>query len=188
MSVCTVCSQEVAEGQEIIVRGKGRNAPHRVLCAGCADALEKSFEEETLDINWAGAVLLGLIAGVAACLAWYAFVIWTEKLYGAIAMGVGWLVGTAVIFGAGRKRGRGLQIISAVLTIVVMAFSEYLIVRHFFLAKEAAGVPVLLPLGIIWNFVYVSVKSDPATLFFWGLAILIAFSTPAKRRLQRVNG
>mgnify|MGYP005839118873 CR=1 FL=1 len=75
---------------------------------------------------------------------------------------------------------------------LAMAFSEYLIVRHFAVRALAergvAGIPLLLPLDAIVELVVEGIKADAVTLLFWAIAVYAAFTIPARRRLARVAG
>ena len=190
---CSSCGTSLSASQAVNIKGKRKSDPDIVLCANCADQAEQAFQAETEDANLLGGTLLGLLAGVVSALVWYGIVVVTDYQLGIIAVAVGWLVAQGVIFGAGRKRGVSLQVISLIITIGAMAASEYLIVRHI-LMKIAAeegylvnDVPILLPLEDIWFLILEGIKADPITLIFWAIALWEAVSLPAKRRLRRIG-
>jgi hypothetical protein len=162
-----------------------------IICANCAASIERELEAETENPNILVAVLAGLAAAVIGTLVWYGVVVITEYQVGFIAVGVGWLVAMGVVLGSGRKRGRALQAISVAITLAALVVSEYLIVRHFaveLLAEEGiTGLPLLLPLGLMIDLVVTSIGENLITLVFWAIAFWAAFSTPARRRLRRVN-
>lgn len=186
MPVCTSCQKELADGREaVVIKGKRREAD-RIVCRECAESLSRIAHEETENPNLPLAFIFGAVAAALACAAWYAFVVLTEKQYAFIAVGVGYVVGSAVMFGAGHKRGVTLQVYSVLLTVLAMAFSEYFIARHFAieaLAREgnSLSVPLLLPLRVISEIIGESLKNDPITLLFWAVAAWVAFGVPNRR-------
>jgi len=191
MATCANCGAAILEGQETVIRGKDKKAAGVTICPNCAEQIESAFQAETEGPNLPGAVLLGLGAAVISCLIWYGIVVVTNYQLGIIAVGVGWLVALAVIFGSGKKRGPKLQAISVVITLLAMVASEYLIVRHFLveaLSEEGyTGFKLLLPVGDMLTLVVEGVKADLLTLVFWAIALWQAFVVPAKRRLRRAN-
>lgn len=191
MATCANCGVAIPEGHEIVLRGKDKKAPSITLCPNCVSATERAFQAETEEANLMGALLMGLGAALISSLIWYAVVVVTDYELGIIAIAVGWLVAQAVMLGAGRKRGRRLQGLSLVITVVAMAFSEYLIVRHFIvqaLAKEGfTEFRLLLPLGDMLAVIVEGIKASPLTLLFWGIAVWEAFTLPARRRLRRAS-
>lgn len=186
MATCSVCGVQIPLGQEAMVRGKDRKASLVTLCPACVAGVEKVLEAETQHPNLLGGVLLGLGAAIVASGAWYAMVVATKYQLGIVAVLVGWLVAMAVVRGAGNKRGPVLQATSAAITVLAMAASEYLIVRHFGVQHLAAegrtGIPLLLTL------IVEGLKADWTSLFFWAIAIWQAVQVPAKRKLPRVAG
>jgi hypothetical protein len=149
------------------------------------------LQAETENPNLILAVLAGLAAAVAGVLVWYGVVVITKYQLGFIAVGVGWLVAMAVVFGSGRMRGPALQAISIAITLVALVMSEYLIVRYAlteFLAEQGfTEVALFLPLGAMLELVVASIQENLFTLIFWAIALWAAFSTPARRHLRRVN-
>ena len=190
MAICSNCMAEIPAGDEVLVAGKSRREPNTILCANCASTVEQALEAETKDPNLPVAILLGIAAAVAGALIWYAIVALTNYQLGIAAVGVGYLVGLAVLFGAGKKRGPTLQVIAVVITLIAMVAGEYLTVRHFAVKALAeggtTGVPLFLPLRSMFDLVIVGIKEDPITLLFWALALYTAFSVPGRRRLRRV--
>jgi hypothetical protein len=153
--------------------------------------LEKVFQAETEDINLPGAAGFGVAAALISSFIWYGIVVFSGYELGIIAIGVGWVVAQAVILGAGRKRGPSLQILSILLITVAMGFSEYLIVRHFFiqaLAEEGTvEFPLLLPLSDMLAVIFEGIKANPLTLLFWGIALWEGYALPARHRLRRAK-
>ncbi len=191
MAACAHCGVAIPAGSELTFRGGGRNAPAVIMCSTCARTVERTLEAETEDIKSVNALLLGLGAALLASTAWYGVVVITNFQLGIIAVGVGWLVAQAVMLGAGRKRGASLQGLSVAITVLAMAFSQYLIVRHFAvqqLSKQGyKNIPLLLPLDLMVKLIVESLKADPLTLLFWAIAVWEAYKLPAARRLQKVT-
>jgi hypothetical protein len=84
-----------------------------------------------------------------------------------------------------------LQAISVTITLVALVISEYLIVRYSlseYLAEQGfSEVALFLPLGAMLDLVVASIRANLFTLIFWAIALWAAFSTPARRRLRRVD-
>lgn len=191
MATCASCGADIPEGHETVFQGRGKNAKIVTMCSSCATALERSLQDETEAPNLLGALTGGLVAGLVSCLVWYGVVVLTGYELGFLAMGVGWLVAQGVMFGAGRKRGPRLQVLSVVITLVAMALSEYFIVRHFvveaFREEGYTGFRLFLPLRDMFEVILEGIKADPLILLFWGLALLSAFTLPMRRRLLRAS-
>jgi hypothetical protein len=190
MANCAQCQRELAQGQEILIKDtSGRNAAYLPYCSFCAAEKEKEIQLETQDLNYFGALLVGGAAGIVGGLIWYAIVIWTETQFAYLAIAIGFLVGLGVFFGAGKKRGLPLQIMSALITLTGMALGEYMIIRHFIVeAMRAEGhrsFPLLYPLEDMFEILKAGVSADPIILLFWLFALVVAFAYPARRKLLR---
>lgn len=191
MPTCSKCNASIPEGSEVILAGYGKNAANVTVCSNCAYEMERSIKAETEDINFIGAAVFGVVAAFISSLIWYGTVVLSHRQWGIIAIAIGWLVAQAVILGSGRKRGPRLQGLSVVITILAMAFSEYLIVRHFavqqLVAKGYTNIPYILPLKVMWELIVAGIKSDPLILLFWLIAVFEAFVLPARRFLRRLK-
>ncbi len=191
MAACAHCGVAIPAGSELTFRGMGRKAAEVTMCSNCARTVERAFQAETEDVKSVNALLLGLGAAVLSSVVWYGAVVITNLQLGVIAVGVGWLVAQAVMLGAGRKRGSSLQGLSVAITVLAMAFSQYLIIRHFAvqaLSKQGyTNIPFLLPVDLMVRLVVESLKNDPLTLLFWAIAVWEAYRLPAPRRLQKVT-
>ena len=191
MTTCQRCQAQIPEGQEIRVRGKRWGDANAIYCAECVLDIEQQFQAETRNPDPLFAALVGLSAAVVGILIWYGLVIITNYQLGFAAAGIGWLVGVAVVLGAGRKRGPSLQAISIAITLVALVIGQWLILRYFAIQALAElgfkEIPLLLPLDAMLDLVITSIGKDLLTLVFWAIALWAAFATPARRRLRRAD-
>lgn len=131
----------------------------------------------------AGGLLAGIVAAVVASALWYGVVVVTNYQVGIVAIAVGFIVGQGVVLGARRHGHVALVAISVVLTLLALAISEYLVVMHF-LEQEfvVAGESLdrIQPIGLVIEIITESLKADPLTLLFWGIALFQAFVIPAR--------
>jgi hypothetical protein len=151
--------------------------------AGPVPRVRKEETVEEKPTNYAGAVMAGLIAAIVAAFVWYGFVVLTKIQFGLIAVGVGFLVAFAVVIGSGGGHGVGLQLIAIGMVLVSMIFSEFLIARYFInqlLAQAGGGevIPIFASLGTIFDIAFLSLKEDPISLLFWGIAVFEAWKIP----------
>jgi len=143
-------------------------------------------DKQTSDPDMLTALLYGLVAGAVGAAIWYAIVVVTNYEVGIVAVLIGWLVGQAIVFGSGRKRGLKLQLLSVLITLTAMVGAEYFIVREFVVqyvtenagAAQASQIPLFLPLDVAVDFIVGVVQDDPLTLLFWGIALYAAFRVP----------
>ncbi len=112
---CSRCHKFVCSDCQVKIEG-------RLHCRTCLDALRRQltgrYQTETQNINY----LLGFLAGAAAAVAvgyvWAQLAAWIGYLVPFGVATLGGAVGTAVIRGAGNKRGEKLQELAAVLTLM----------------------------------------------------------------------
>jgi hypothetical protein len=125
-----------------------------------------------------GSVFAAIAALVASAL-WYAVVAISEYQIAFVAIGVGWVVGTAAVLGA---RGRGsipLSAVSGVLTLAALFVSEYLIDYHY-ITQIVGPMDLIQPPDLVIALVIDSLSADPATLLFWAFALAAAVWLPFK--------
>lgn len=145
---------------------------------------ELTVQTEPEDRRLGMSVFLGLAAAVISSLLWYGAVVITNYELGIVAVAIGWLVASAVVWGAGGNRGPVYQIIAVLCIILAMGLSEYLILRHFVaieLAKEGIeSVPLFMPLKVIIELIWLGIKESPLTVVFWAIAVFEGYRIPSK--------
>lgn len=129
--------------------------------------------------NYPGAIGVGLIGAVLASLLWYGVVVLTHIQIGYLAILVGWVIGFGVVLGSGGKRGGMLVLISLVLTLGTMVYSEYLIFRFYLIQEAHENLPYIIDPIRTLVIVGLCIKEDPLTLLFWGIALFGAFRVPS---------
>jgi hypothetical protein len=72
------------------------------------------------------ATLAGVVAAIAGGVVWGLIVRWSDYEIGFAAWGIGFIVGTAVVFGARHRRGLPLQLIAVVLALAGIVLGKYL--------------------------------------------------------------
>jgi hypothetical protein len=134
------------------------------------------------------AALAGLAAAVVGGIVWALIVRWTEYEIGFVAWGIGFLVGTAVVFGAREARGIPLQVLAVVLALVGIVIGKYLSFV-WVIQDELPGLnlPVFSTdtMDIWWD-----ARSDiwgGWDLLWVGLAVVTAFRIPQHDREEPVD-
>lgn len=179
---CSKCQRTLPGAEAHVFKGKKGESIH--LCPECKGQIEEAFKAETQSPNYLGAVLMGLLGGIAGGAVWYLVEILTGYRVGYVALAVGFLVGWGVILGSGKKRGGTLQIISALITLVAVLGASYFSAMHFandYFRAELNAV----------SFVWISpfdpqvIKAvvSPMGVFIWALGVYIGFRTPQARKL-----
>lgn len=182
---CSQCQKEVTGSQCYTYKGKKGEAIF--LCDSCREVAEKAFQEETKNPNIAGALFLGALAAIIAGIAWFAITVLTGYQIGYGAIGVGFLIGYAIIFGSGKKRGATLQMMSVALTLVTLFIAQYFISLYYirkYLLENKAQFP---DYDGQWFFVspfsleILSTMISPIGLLIWAVGIYFAYSLPKNR-------
>ena len=125
-----------------------------------------------------GGVLAGVVAAVLATAIWYGVVAATQFQVGIVAIAVGFIVGTGVVFGARRHTSVVLVAVSVILTLLALAVSEYLIVAHFVSQELGFAVDLVQPPDVFFGVIGDSLGADPLTLVFWAIALFQAVIIP----------
>lgn len=177
---CSMCQKEGTTDQFVTLQNdEGENI---YLCTECREKTNQTFEEETKNPNVLLAILVGAIGAVIGGVVWYFVAIGTGKEIGYISLGLGYLVGFGVYLGAGKKRGRPLQIISASLALVAIFVTEKFIFDYFaneYVQKNLDQFPDILPgQKISVSFTdpdFLKNLASPMGLLIYAIGIYIAF-------------
>jgi hypothetical protein len=145
-----------------------------------------SFREERSGTALTAA-LAGLGAAVVGGIAWGLIVKWTDYEIGFAAWGIGFIVGTAVVFGAQGKRGLPFQFVAVVLALGGIVLGKYLAfvwVGQDVLGKVGLSLPIFSTdtVRVFWDN-----RSDVFggwDLLWAGLAVVTAFRIPQHEREQ----
>lgn len=136
-----------------------------------------------------GAVLTAALAGLGAAvlggIVWGLIVKWTDYEIGFAAWGIGFIVGTAVVFGAQGKRGTPFQLLAVALALVGIVLGKYLAfvwIGQDVFDKVGLSLPIFSSdtLRLFWDS-----KSDVFggwDLLWAGLAVVTAFRIPQDER------
>jgi hypothetical protein len=186
-AICAQCQKEVP-GKDAYTY-KGKDNTEVFLCEACRGEVEKALKSETENPNVVMAAVLGCIAGVVAGIIWYFFSILTGYQIGYIAIGVGFIIGWAVIFGSGHKRGAILQSMSAVITLVTLFVAEYFMTLYYFrryMLENTAEFPEYHgEMFFVSPFSpeLLSSMFSPMGFVIWGIGIYFAYSIPKSRAI-----
>lgn len=103
----------------------------RSICPTCRARLQQRREAEhaaeTQHLNCPSGLCYGLIAALAAAFAWSQVAVLTGGALTVSAVPLGGLVGFAVMYGSGQKRGEILQQIAGVLTMLGILAAYFLV-------------------------------------------------------------
>jgi len=118
--VCAMCQQEIARTYY--------EANGRTLCERCRYATADYMSSTPGAEGFLKAAGAGLGAAVAGAIIYYVVLVATNRIFGLIAILVGYMVGRAVRWGTGNRGGRLYQALAIVLTYVaiVSAYAPFL--------------------------------------------------------------
>lgn len=158
---------------------------HSPVCPSCRATVEREIEQQSIDPNVAGALLWGALAAFVGSAAWYGIASVTDGEFGVLAIGIGWLVGKAVVRGSGDKRGSLLQAVAAALTVLAILGGKYLILNHAVRNAGIAGFSGWLTPGQFFA-IYARATEAGNTVYdliFIVIAIAAAYALPRSDRL-----
>jgi hypothetical protein len=142
--------------------------------AGTVDTVDADPDEETQDLQIGRAALFGVAAAAVLGVIWY----FLEDVFlwsAAMVLLIGWITGFAVTFGAGKKRGRPLQLLSLGITLLTILVVRFL---HDGLANPAA---FLTNLGSWFMPDSESAGALPLNVLFTVLGLWYSYTTPRSR-------
>lgn len=100
-----------------------RSAGHR-FCYDCASGIQERLIGGSPTRRFSRATLLGILAGVAGCVVYYVIREVTGRELAIVAIGVGYLVGTAVARGADHRGGWVYQLLAVFLTYTAIVLTN----------------------------------------------------------------
>lgn len=139
---------------------------------------------ESAETNYFLAAVLGVTAAAAGAGVWYGLVVMTNMMIGYVAVGIGFLVGFAVKYGAGRGTF-GLQILGAVLALLSIAGGDYFMI-HYWIREEDPTFTQWLDLGTYLNEYIAVLKENPLNLLFYAIAVYEGYILPKADDLEEV--
>lgn len=186
-NICQNCKTKVKGNLHKITDNK----KYLDVCEKCRDSIMGEVEAQSKNVKYFPAILLGVVLGLVGAVLWFLSVIITKYELGIVALGVGFLVGYGISKGAGKKKSRNLQIISAIIALISILIGEYLITNHYayqYLIQGGYAVKsyFLNPVAVI-KVTIDSIKSDPLTLLFWGIAVWFAYTIPKPKKLWEIK-
>ena len=185
--VCKNCQKSVPTAEAHAFRGK--KGEDIYICSACKQQIDAAFRKETENPNLYAATALGVVAGIVAGIVWYLVESLSGYRIGYIALGAGYLVGLAVVWGAGKKRGPVLQLISVVITLFSVCGASYFSALYYvnkYVGEELAKQGKQL-LSYIWVSPFhpnlLKMIISPMGVLIWSIAFYIAFRVPRARKL-----
>jgi hypothetical protein len=184
---CSNC-QKLLPGSEVH-SFRGKDNQDVFFCSECKKLIDEEFQKEVENPNYIGAIILGILAGIVSGFLWYMIEVGTNRIIGYVALGAGYLIGWAVVFGSGKKRGPTLQFISATITLISILGASYFSALHFInkyifdeFAKQGETYTKFLWISPFDSDLMQMIIS-PMGLLIWGIGIYIAFRTPKAKKL-----
>jgi hypothetical protein len=120
------------------------------FCRSCFEGLTAQLRQvldaQGQDVDYGKAVAAGVAGAALGVLAWWGFTVLTHIAFGLVAVVIGVAVGKGVVMGAGNRRHRNLQVLSAAISVAGFAYATYLVNRTFIQKASAErGEPIVLP-------------------------------------------
>lgn len=109
-------------------------------CESCVAKLKRELAAQQASLlELPLAITLGFVGAALGAAAWAAIVVFGNAEVGYVAMLVGYLAGQGVKLGAGKARGRQLQLLASFAAFFGLVAAKYLIVAHFMQQHGAAA-------------------------------------------------
>lgn len=187
-SACSECGKEGTSKELFLYKGKDGAEVH--LCADCRQKINDTIENEEKKVNMAGAIGLGAVAAIVGGVIWYYITIFSQREFGYVALGLGYLIGYGVYFGAGKNRAHKLQIIAGVLTLVTIFLTEWYIQNYFLneyfglhpeeFPNFTPGLPIELPM---FSSVFLESLLSPIGLLIYAIGAYVAYQFPKPQKI-----
>ncbi len=151
----------------------------------CYAAIYDNARKEAFDLSaLPGALVFGLIAALLGAGAWAAIGIGANLEIGFLAWGMGWVIGVAILQGAGNRKGVFLQFVAVFFSIFSIVAGKYFVFLYHFMASIAKehGAEVAKMVGVFsFRTVMAFIENIPNMAspydLLWGvLAIATAWS------------
>lgn len=157
-AACVACGKPLA--------GEYWEANGKVACTSCKERIDVSSLEGTPMSRFLMASALGTGAALVGTLVWWGVAHFTGFEAAIIAIGIGWLVGTAVQRGSNARGGKGYQFLAVGLTYLSIVFA------YMFLGYESLDQAQRDELGIAaWPILFVISLAGP---FLGGLSSILS--------------
>ena len=185
---CSVCKKEGTTDQFVTLQN--HDGSNVYLCANCKEETNKAFDNETKNPNIPFAIGAGIIGAILGGIVWYLIALSTGMEIGYISLGLGYLVGFGVYFGAGKKRGHQLQIISAIIALVAIFITERFIFNHAlneYIQSHLSMFPNVLPGDTVslplFDATFLESLVTPIGLLIYALGIYFAYKFCKPRKI-----
>lgn len=135
-------------------------------------------------MDYSSALLYGIPAGIIAAVIWAILTVITGWEFGFVAIGIGYLVGYAVYYGAGKKGDQKLQFLSAGISLIAIFIGEYLITNHYLytsLIDQGMNTLYFLKVWPVIKETVYYVIDFPITFLFWTIALYAGYAMARKR-------
>ena len=110
---------------------------------GAQQIAEREQQAKPHVLNVLGGLAAGFVAAILCAIVWDKLTYYTHFQIGYVAVGIGFVVGSAVVLGAGGKHGRSLQVLGALLSLLGIVLGETLLatdhVRDYIAANPSAN-------------------------------------------------
>lgn len=187
---CSQCEKEFTIGKMNAFQGK--NGEDIYFCEECIKQINEELAKETKDQNILGAVTLGVISGILGGILWYLITVLFNWQIGYMAIALGWLIAMGVHVGSGYKKGKNLQVISAMLMIIILLSSEFMIFLHYTGQSPNWNTTSFNVLSILIQennlgaaiSSFFSQSTSPIGLLIWGIGIYTAYIILKPVKLQ----
>ncbi len=165
------------------IQGEFYRALNRFTCPACAGQLQNVIDRNAFSPEpFAKAAGAGLAVGLACAAAWAAIVQITHFEVGIVASLIGYAVGKAVFTASGKRRGRALPWLAAILSVVGIVGGKVMLVAWQFVeVLNQRGIPIN-PLGVT-RIVMSYVVNNPTKVFSGFDLLWIAFAVYAAWKL-----